>query len=40
MSYYPESYIHIRGKVKVVSDLPNYATNKELYHTMGVLQLI
>ena len=28
MSYYPEPYSHIRGKVKVVLDLSNYATKK------------
>ena len=26
MSYYPEPDSHIRDKVKVVLDLPNYAT--------------
>ena len=26
MSYYPEPDCHIRHKVKVVLDLPNYAT--------------
>ena len=30
MSYYPESDGHIRDKVKVVLDLPNYAIEKEL----------
>ena len=30
MSYYPESDTHIRDKVKVVLDLSNYATRKEL----------
>ena len=30
MSYYPETDSHIRDKVKVVLDLPNYATKKEL----------
>ena len=29
MSYYPEPDIHIRDKVKVVLDLPNYATKKD-----------
>ena len=28
MSYYPEPDSHIRDKVKVVSDLSNYATKK------------
>ena len=30
MSHYPEPERHIRYKVKVVLDLSNYATNKEL----------
>ena len=29
MSYYPERDRHIRDKVRVVLDLPNYATKKE-----------
>ena len=36
MSYYPESYSHFRDKVKVVLDLSNYPTKKELDHTTGV----
>ena len=36
MSYYPESDSHIRDKVKVVLDLSNYATKKELEHATGV----
>ena len=32
MSYHPQRNSHIRGKVKVVSDLPNYAAKKELEH--------
>ena len=36
MSYYPEPDSHIRDKVKVVLDLPNYATKKELDHATGV----
>ena len=32
MSYYPEPDSHIRDKVKVVLDLSNYATKKELKH--------
>ena len=32
MSYYPESDSHIRDKIKVVLDLSNYATKKELDH--------
>ena len=30
MSYYPKSDNHARDKVKVVLDLSNYATTKEL----------
>ena len=36
MRYYPESDIHIGNKVKVVLDLLNYATKKELKHVAGV----
>ena len=36
MSYYPDPYSHIRDKVKVVLDLSNYATKKELDHATGV----
>ena len=36
MSYYPEPDIHIRDKVKVVLDLTNYATKKELEHATGI----
>ena len=36
MSYYPEPDSHIRDKVKVVLDLSNYATKKELDHATGV----
>ena len=36
MSYYPEPESHIRDKVKVVLDLSNYATKKELDHATGV----
>ena len=32
MSYYPEPDSHIRDKVKVVLDLPSYATKKEFDH--------
>ena len=32
MSYYPEQDSHIRNKVKIVLDLSNYATKKELEH--------
>ena len=35
-SYCPETACHIRDKVKVVLDLPNYATKKELNHPEGV----
>ena len=31
MSYYPEPDSRIRDKVKVVLELSNYETNKELY---------
>ena len=30
MSYYPELDSHIRDKVTVVLDLPNYATKKRI----------
>ena len=36
MSYYPEPDIHIRDKVKVVLELSNDATKKELDHCTGV----
>ena len=36
MTYYPEPNSHIRDKVKVVLDLSNYATKKELEHTAGI----
>ena len=36
MSYYPESDNHIRDKVKLVLDLSNYVTKKELDHATGV----
>ena len=36
MSYYPQLDSHIRGKVKVVLDLANYATKKELDHATVV----
>ena len=36
MSYYPEPDSHIRDKVKVVLELPNYATKKKLDHATGV----
>ena len=32
MSYYPEPYSHIKDKLKVILDLTNYATKKELEH--------
>ena len=37
MSYSPEPDSHIRHKIKVVSDLSNYATKKELEHATGKL---
>ena len=36
MSYYPEPGSHIRYKVKVVSNLSNYATKKELEDASGL----
>ena len=36
MSYYPKPYNHIRDTVKVMLDLSNYATKKELEHGEGV----
>ena len=36
MSYYPETNSDIRDKAKVVLDLSNYATKKELDHATGV----
>ena len=36
MSYYKEPGSYIRDKVKVVLDLTNYATRKELEHATGV----
>ena len=36
MCYYPEQDSDIRDKVKVISDLSNYATKKELGHATGV----
>ena len=36
MSYYPEPDSHIRYKIKVVLDLSNYVTKKELDHATGV----
>ena len=36
MSYYPEPDGHIRDKVKVLLDLSNYATKKELEHATAV----
>ena len=35
MNFYPEPYSHIRDKDKIVLDLSNYATNKELDHATG-----
>ena len=36
MSYYPELDSHIRDKVKVILDLSNYVTKRELDHATGV----
>ena len=40
MSHYPEPDSHIGDNVKVVLDLSNYTTKKELYHASGVDTLI
>ena len=40
MSYYPEPNSHIRDKVKVLLDLSNYGTKKELEHATGLDNLI
>ena len=36
MSYYPDPDIHIRDEIKVILDLENCATKKELEHVTGV----
>ena len=36
MTHHPEPDSHIRDKVKIVLDLPDYATKKELEHAAGV----
>ena len=36
MSCYPEPDSHIRDKVKVVLDLSNYYTKRELEHATGI----
>ena len=36
MNYYPEPSSHIRDKVKVILDLSNYLTKKELGHATDV----
>ena len=36
MSLYPEQDSHIRDKMKVVLDLSNYETKKELEHAAGI----
>ena len=36
MSHYPEPDSHIRAKVKVVVELSNYATEKQLEYATGV----
>ena len=36
MSYYPEPNRHIRDKVKVVLDMPTYATKKKLENAAGI----
>ena len=39
MSYYPKPDSHIRDKVRVVLDLPNYTKKKELEH-VAMIHLI
>ena len=36
MSYYPEPDSHIKDKVKVVIELSNYATKKEVEHATDI----
>ena len=36
MSYYPQLDFHIRDKVRIVLDLSNYVTKKEIEHAAGV----
>ena len=36
MSYYPEPDTHIRANSKVVLDLKNYVTKKELKHATSI----
>ena len=36
MSYYPEPDSHIRDKVKVILDLSNHASKKELDDDTGI----
>ena len=36
MSYYPEPDSHIRDKLKVLRDLSNHATEKEVEYATGV----
>ena len=36
MSYYPGPDSHVRDKVKIVLDLSDYATKKELEHATGI----
>ena len=36
MSYYPDPESPIKHKIKVVLDLSNYATKKELEHATGI----
>ena len=40
MGCYPEPHSHIRDKIKVVFDLLNYVTKKELLHALGFDNLI
>ena len=40
MSYYPEQDNHVRDKVQVVLDLPNYSTKKNLNMIQALMYLI
>ena len=40
MNYYPEPDSHIRDKVKVVLDLPNYATKENYINVQVLIHLI
>ena len=40
MSYYPEPGSHFRDKIKVILDLPNYATKKNQIMLQKLIHLI